>query len=101
MILVIEGKALKSTLEEFYIFEKIENILFHVHITIGEELFRQDNLVALHSSVKLAIIFFLLLGLRRLNPRPMVKAGQVITVMICLGLVVIEVKWILQVCLKC
>lgn len=58
MILVIEGKALKSTLEEFYIFEKIENILFHVHITIGEELFRQDNLVALHSSVKLAIIFF-------------------------------------------
>ena len=31
----------------------------------------------------------------------MVKAGQVITVMICLGLVVVEQKLILQVCLKC
>lgn len=100
MILVVEGKALRSALEEFYIFEKIENVLFHVHIKIGDELFRQDNLVALHFFSEVSFII-LLLGLRRLNPRPMVKAGQVITVMICLGLVVIELKWILQVCLKC
>lgn len=100
MILVVEGKALRSALEEFYIFEKIENVLFHVHIKIGDELFRQDNLVALLFFSEVSFII-LLLGLRRLNPRPMVKAGQVITVMICLGLVVIELKWILQVCLKC
>lgn len=100
MILVVEGKALISALEEFYIFEKIENVLFHVHIKIGDELFRQDNLVALHFFSEVSFII-LLLGLRRLNSRPMVKAGQVITVMICLGLVVIELKWILQVCLKC
>jgi len=31
----------------------------------------------------------------------MVKDGQAITVTICLGLVVIEQEWILQVCLKC
>ena len=51
----MEGKTLKSVLEEFYIFEKVH----HVFLKIGEEFLRQDYLPALHFFSELSLLFYL------------------------------------------